>query len=54
MKALVVELLDDSRGQDVIEYALIASVILLVCAVGSDAVLSVIGSAFTTIFGAVE
>jgi Flp pilus assembly pilin Flp len=54
MKALVGELLNEDCGQDVVEYALIASVILLVCAAGSDAVLRVIAGVFTTIFGSVE
>ena len=54
MKALVYSLLDDDAGHDVIEYALIASVTLLACTAGADAIGRVIAGVFTTIFGPVE
>ena len=54
MKALVYSLLDDDGGLDVVEYALIASVILLVCTAGADAIGGVIASVFQAIFGTVE
>ena len=54
MMALVYELFDDDEGHGVVEYALIASVILLVCVVGADAIGGVIAGVFQMFFGPVE
>jgi pilus assembly protein Flp/PilA len=45
---------NDERGQDLIEYALLASVVSLACVVGVQALTSAITNVFATIGGQLE
>jgi Flp pilus assembly pilin Flp len=54
MQALVHGLFDDDGGHDVIEYALIVSVVALAFTAGADAIGGVIAGTFAAIFGPVE
>jgi pilus assembly protein Flp/PilA len=49
MQSLKSALVDDQRGQDLIEYALVVSLIALAATVGMSSVATAIGSAFTKV-----
>jgi pilus assembly protein Flp/PilA len=54
MKALVREWLKDECGQDLIEYALLASVVSLACLAGVQALTNAITNVFSTIGAQLE
>jgi pilus assembly protein Flp/PilA len=54
MITIVRELWADERGQDLIEYALLASVVSLACMVGVEALTSAITNVFSVIAGQLE
>ncbi len=49
MQSLKSALVDDQRGQDLIEYALVVSLIALAATVGMSSVATAIGAAFTKV-----
>lgn len=54
MKAIIRQLLADDRGQDLIEYALLATVVSLACMAGINSLSNAIKGVFSTIAGQLE